>query len=331
MYLQVIPVIIQDIVSILFMIMGTFYTCPLHCINRKCVEGRWHIKRSLLTFLSILYSLCNSSHQFVSFIETAMNNTEAPWITGGEGGTDHPDKGNHGWSIGEIENSVLVRVIYGIIAVIGVTGNLLVCLVLMRVPSLRSNTSVFLVHLAVVDLIVCIWAVPFHLFPHVPDPTPGVWGDIKCRLYSSKFPLWTFALISICSLVTVNLERFIAIVYPIKYKNIYTRRNTCLMICVCWVVGIISNSYCWYIYGNDSTGICIIFGWQTKGFQILLGLYNFVAYYLAPFTFMVATQWKVINTLKRQARILQEKRQRTGELTMTVGDICHHLYKSGVE
>ncbi|XP_033647701.1 allatostatin-A receptor-like [Asterias rubens] len=233
-----------------------------------------------------------------------MNSTDS-MITGG--GSD--DKAQ-GWIIGDIENSDLIRSIYGIIAAIGITGNFLVCWVLLRVPSLRSNTSDFLVHLAAVDLIVCLWTVPFHLFPHVPEHDPGFWGELKCRLYSSKAPLWTFALISICSLVTVNLERYIAIVYPIKYKNIYNRRNTILMIAACWVVGIISNSYFWYAFGVTSSGACGIIGWPSKGFQVLLGLYNFVSYYLAPFTFMVLTQWKVIKTLKRQARILKEKRKR---------------------
>ncbi|XP_022081074.1 histamine H2 receptor-like [Acanthaster planci] len=217
---------------------------------------------------------------------------------------------NAGWAVSEIENSMAVRAIYGIIAVLGIAGNFLVCLVLLRVPSLRSQTSNFLVHLALVDLVVCIWAVPFHLFPHAPDPSPGFWGDLKCRLYSSKFPLWTTAQVSICSLVTVNLERYIAIVHPIKYKNIYTPRNTAIMIGTCWAVGIITNSYTFYVYGNDEYGRCSFFGWPTKGFQVVLGLWNFTSYYLAPFAFMVLTQWKVIKTLKVQARTLKEKRER---------------------
>ncbi|XP_038069385.1 galanin receptor 2a-like [Patiria miniata] len=236
-----------------------------------------------------------------------MATTMAPLNTTNDVG----DELNPGWGISEIENSMVVRAIYGIIAVLGITGNFVVCLVLLRVPSLRSHTSNFLVHLSLVDLILCIWAVPFHLFPHVPDPSPGVGGDIKCRLYSSKFPLWTCALVSICSLVTVNLERYIAIVYPIKYKNIYTPRNTALMIAACWAIGIISNSYTFYVYGNNEDGHCVFFGWPTKGFQVVLGLWNFISYYLAPFIFMVITQWRVIKTLRDQAKMLKEKRERT--------------------
>ena len=52
--------------------------------------------------------------------------------------------------------------LYCMICVVGITGNLLVAIVLLRVPSLRSNTSDFLVHLSIVDFMVCVLVIPYY-------------------------------------------------------------------------------------------------------------------------------------------------------------------------
>ena len=67
-----------------------------------------------------------------------------------------------------------ILALYCIICVVGITGNLLVAIVLLRVPSLRSNTSDFLVHLSIVDFMACILVIPGYLLPRTNSaPNPG--------------------------------------------------------------------------------------------------------------------------------------------------------------
>ncbi|XP_072032806.1 uncharacterized protein [Amphiura filiformis] len=155
---------------------------------------------------------------------------------------------NPGWAVCEIENSTAVRVIYGIVALVGLVENFLVCFTLIRFPALRSRTSHFIIHLAISDIITLTWVIPFHLFPFVPvfPQQPGY--DALCRLFFSKFPLWSTIFASAYSLLLVTMERFTAIVFPIKHKVIFTNRNSGFMMAACWFIGIISNVFMLYAH-----------------------------------------------------------------------------------
>ena len=208
---------------------------------------------------------------------------------------------------GDIANSNLVLGLYGVICVLGITGNLLVAFVLIRVPSLRSNTSDFMVHLSLADFIVCVMVIPFKLVQTTGKypPNPGFLGELRCRLYAGQFLFWVGTVVSVYSLVTVNLERFVAIVYPLKYKVVFTRRVKYYMIASCWIVGALSKVFLFLLYGEDEVVGCHFFGWPSSAVQAVVGLANFMMALFGPFVLMVLVQWKVISTLKRQVKMLK--------------------------
>ena len=217
---------------------------------------------------------------------------------------DSDNEATQDW--GSFANSNFVLALYGIICVVGIVGNLLVAIVLLRVPSLRSNTSYFLIHLSLVDFIVCVLVIPFKLVPTTgtAHPNPGFFGELRCRLYVGQYLFWVCALISILGLVTVNLERFIAIVYPHKYKVVLTRRNKYFMIASCWMFAALSKSFILFLYGEDEVVGCHFLGWPSKGVQAGVGLFSFTVTLFAPFALMILVQWRVITTLKRQVKIV---------------------------
>ena len=107
------------------------------------------------------------------------------------------------------------------ICLLGITGNLLVAIVLIRVPSLRSNTSDFLIHLSLVDFIVCVLVIPVKLVPTTGKslPNPGFFGELRCRVYVSQYLFWICALISVLGLVTVNLGAIRSHRLPAQVQN----------------------------------------------------------------------------------------------------------------
>lgn len=52
---------------------------------------------------------------------------------------------------------------YGILIIIGVFGNILVCLAFIRNPHMRTARNVYIVNLAVSDLLLCLFTMPFSL------------------------------------------------------------------------------------------------------------------------------------------------------------------------
>ncbi|XP_033628040.1 histamine H2 receptor-like [Asterias rubens] len=213
---------------------------------------------------------------------------------------------NSGWAAGEIENSIVVRTAYALICIAGIIGNVLVCIVLTRVRALRTNTSQLLVHLSVVDILVCIMALPVNVFP-TPPPMRGPFGDFLCRFYVSKFMQWACMLASIGSLVVVNLERFIAIVYPLKYKTFFTVRKTSVMILLVWVEALGSLLYFFFVYELDGDDNCKYNGWPSDEVRIVMGVYPYLMHYAGPLILMFAVQWKMITALKKQVNMITQQ------------------------
>ncbi|XP_071808093.1 somatostatin receptor type 4-like [Asterias amurensis] len=210
---------------------------------------------------------------------------------------------------GSTANRSFIFCLYGVFSIVGIVGNLIVTVVLLRVPTLRSNTSDFLVHLSLVDLLVCILVIPFKIIPTTGTsaPNPGFLGELRCRVYVSQFIFWVSTLTSVLCLVTVNVERFVAIVYPLKYKMVFTRQKKYLMIASCWILGGISKSFQVLLYSEDDVVGCHFLGWPSRGVQAFVGLYTFTIQLLAPFVLMITAQWKVILALRRQVEKLTER------------------------
>ena len=70
-----------------------------------------------------------------------------------------------GWSSDRqsLEDQLSIRIIYGIIAILGIIGNSLVIFTVARVPGLHTLTNVFIVSLAVCDTITSVFLIPLHL------------------------------------------------------------------------------------------------------------------------------------------------------------------------
>ncbi|XP_030847032.1 type-1 angiotensin II receptor B-like [Strongylocentrotus purpuratus] len=168
-----------------------------------------------------------------------------------------------GWTAGRIENSAFVRTIYGLIAFCGITGNALVCFVLLRVPALRTRTSHFIINLAVNDLATSLLVIPFHLFMNFPPAPSGLAGQLYCRLFISKAVLWASIVASACSLVAVTAERYFAVVHPIRYKLYFTPRLAIIVVVSCWVFAILLCFYHMFSY-KPSNGFCIFIPFSNR-------------------------------------------------------------------
>ncbi|XP_071789677.1 galanin receptor 2b-like [Asterias amurensis] len=235
----------------------------------------------------------------------------ASYLTGGEaaGGSSDADSGQQGWGVGGIENSLPIRIFYTIIACLGITGNFVVIFALIRVPSLRNCTSYFIMHLAFSDLVTSFWVIPFHMLSveataSVPD---GFGGELLCRVFFNKYPLWLTIFASAYSMLCVTMERFFAIVYPLKYKSLFTPCRTAPMMVCCWLVGAGSNWFFFYNYDYVSGKGCVFVPWPSKAVNAVIGVYIFAVVYFIPITTMLGAHWKMIKALKRQASFLKGK------------------------
>ncbi|CAD7089962.1 unnamed protein product [Hermetia illucens] len=143
--------------------------------------------------------------------------------------------------------SVVVPVFFGMIAVTGLFGNSLVILVVIANPQMRSTTNLLIVNLAVADLLFVIFCIPFTATDYVLSQWP--FGDTWCKCV--QYLIVLFAHASIYTLVLMSLDRYLAVVHPIRSRSIRTEKYTRMAITILWVVICTAFSPIAFMHGLD--------------------------------------------------------------------------------
>lgn len=182
-----------------------------------------------------------------------------------------------------MEEFVPVVLFYSVTGVVGLVGNLLVVFAIANFPRMRSITNWFLLSLACADLLLVLVCVPvkatgFYSY---------TWrmGGFLCT-----FVAYIQNVSMICSVMTLtvmSVERFLAILFPLKARYICTMNHTRLVIIVIWVlsfvmaVPIIFGKYLQVVKGVNRTAYWCKIQFQPFYFK-LYELYMFVIMFIVP-------------------------------------------------
>ncbi|KAL6267716.1 hypothetical protein P5V15_000787 [Pogonomyrmex californicus] len=139
------------------------------------------------------------------------------------------------------QDSLLENVIiplYGIIFFLSIVGNSLVLITLARNKRMRTVTNVYLLNLAVSDLLLGVFCMPFTLLGQILKNF--VFGLAMCKL----IPYFQAVSVSVCvwTLVAISLERYFAICRPLKSRRWQTQFHAYKMIVLVWTVSLIWNA-----------------------------------------------------------------------------------------
>ena len=128
----------------------------------------------------------------------------------------------NGTSATETDSGEIVTFLfYYLFGTIGAVGNTFVIIVLLSAKELRKlNVNILLTNQSCVDLLasVAILATS-HIVLNSKTSLDGLDGELSCRFWKSKFFLWFFFDVSVFSLLAVNVDRYIAVVYPYFYSS----------------------------------------------------------------------------------------------------------------
>ncbi|VDD74938.1 unnamed protein product [Mesocestoides corti] len=126
----------------------------------------------------------------------------------------------------------VVPVLFGIVDIIGFSGNLLVIIVITGYASMRNSTTILIVSLALADLSFIIFCVPFTAMVYVTTTWPL--PEVLCKLYF--FTTYFSVYCSVYTLVLMCLDRFLAVVFPLRSRTWRTTRNTVIAVIVMWIL-----------------------------------------------------------------------------------------------
>ncbi|XP_070538693.1 allatostatin-A receptor-like [Ptychodera flava] len=193
---------------------------------------------------------------------------------------------------------VVLKVIFGVIGSLGIIGNFLVCFIIIHVRSLlNSNTNLLILNQSAIDMVSAIAFVVLYLGPTIKLPL-NVLGDFICRIWASEYVLWAMFVASTFNLVALTLDRFFAIVHPIKHHNGFSKVKIKAMICCIWVSAFVYETY-WAVAHFNDNGKCSIY-WYHVAFQRFSGVMVFLVQYLIPLSIMSFAYISIFLALKRR-------------------------------
>ncbi|XP_045897713.1 neuromedin-U receptor 1 [Micropterus dolomieu] len=129
-----------------------------------------------------------------------------------------------------------VCLVYLVIFMVGVVGNLLTCTVIVRNKVMWTPTNYYLFSLAVSDLLVLLLGMPLELY-ELWQNYPFLLGKGGC--YFKTFLFETVCLASILNVTALSVERYIAVVHPLRAKYVVTRTHAKRVILTVWGVSVL--------------------------------------------------------------------------------------------
>ena len=137
-------------------------------------------------------------------------------------------------------DSIIITGIIPIIMALGLINNFTFLFVIFRSPKMRSETIMYLTHLAVADLLYLFMGAGSKLGKYKTAPVIGgtfLKNSAECICFFLVINTCYFA--SIAFVTMVSFEKYIALCHPIKHLKIRGRRRTNKTVAICWLVGLI--------------------------------------------------------------------------------------------
>ncbi|KAL3122862.1 hypothetical protein niasHT_008774 [Heterodera trifolii] len=188
-----------------------------------------------------------------------------------------------------------------VIFCLSVVGNSIVVVVILQQRSMRSVTNLYLLNLALSDLLLSVVCMP----PTLVSSLVYCWvfGDLLCKLLAYLQPVVVTA--SAYTLAAIALERYYAICKPLHSRVWHTRTHAMFVISLVWLVSVIANVFMLFMYEErtyNRNGLncapkfepIVHFGYQIYMTFVLL---------VIPLVTMTVLYANVIGTLKGGIRI----------------------------
>lgn len=124
--------------------------------------------------------------------------------------------------------------LYAAIFITGITGNILVCLVVCHQQKLRTSTNFYIMNLAIADLAVTILCIPFDV---AVQENSYVWpfGRFLCHVIYPIMTMCTFA--SVGTLTAIAYNRYTAISRPMRMQA--GRKRAKITVVAIWVISFV--------------------------------------------------------------------------------------------
>ncbi|KAM9835396.1 cholecystokinin receptor type A-like [Syngnathus typhle] len=234
-----------------------------------------------------------------------------------------------------------VRVfLYCVIFLIGVAGNSLIIAVLSRNRRMRTVTNLFLLSLAVSDLMVSLVCIPFTLIPNL--MRTFIFSDGTCKMV--MYFMAVSVSVSTFNLVAIALERYSAICRPLSSRTWQTKSHAMKVIGATWLTSlslmvpyIYSSSLMAFNRRDNTDGFMCRMTWKNQKLLAYWYVSLLLLLFLLPGAVMLTAYGLISLELYKGLRIqlsdgtrARDRPTSFGSLRASNGDGCYlHLGPQG--
>lgn len=221
-------------------------------------------------------------------LSTTINPT---YTTSGPTGTSSDDLA--GLEFYKQDYKITVTILFSAVSFFGVFLNSIVVFTVYRYPEMRTPCNLLIVNIAVSDLAVASLAAPLRIIEvFVGWP----FGDFMCRLLAPMQEL--FVTVSVVTHTTIALERFRAIVRPLKRRM--SLRGTKFIIFAIWPVCYITSSLpiapIMKVLEDNGVNMCEM-QWPFELHRPIYEVYLVIVFIAIPLFIQTMAYFKILKTL----------------------------------
>ncbi|XP_045215010.1 RYamide receptor-like [Mercenaria mercenaria] len=197
-----------------------------------------------------------------------------------------------------IYQQVIIITMYSIIILLSVFGNSIVCYIVFSSKRMRTVMNFFIVSLALSDILMAVICIPLTF---VANLVINSWpfGDALCPVVTFLQVVTVF--MSSFTLVAISLDRYSAIVHPLRPKM--TKRQAFIVISIIWILSVviplptaITSEVHQYINDTSAPYFCEEV-WENITAQSIYNAIILIFQYFIPLMILVFTYGRIILVL----------------------------------
>ena len=193
-----------------------------------------------------------------------------------------------------------LRIVYSVIFFLGLFGNAVVCLAIVKRKQIQTSIGMFTFNLAFHDLVLVVVYVPTQMIA-LENCFKWTLGDFMCHLVYFILPLSLS--VSIGTLLAITGDRFRVIVFPIKSK--LTKTTVKLIIAAIWIVSVVIDLPLAVVSKVTSpqpnTEYCAEL-WPNAEYAAVYWISMFVIQYLLPLAIIAVLAGSTARSLQKNSR-----------------------------
>ncbi|KAF6734753.1 Pyroglutamylated RFamide peptide receptor [Oryzias melastigma] len=182
-------------------------------------------------------------------------------------------------------------IMYVLIFVLALAGNTLVIYIVVKKRAIQTATDIFICSLAVSDLLITFFCIPFTLLQNISSEWFG--GVLVCK--TVPFVQTTAIVTGILTMTCIAIERYQGIVFPLKMRRQYSSKRAYKMLGLVWIASVVVGSPMLFVqqlqvkydFLYDHYHVCCQESWSSLTYRQAYTTFIMVALFLLPLTAML--------------------------------------------